>query len=57
VNSHWESLSFNLPHTVPSSRWELLFDTSPENGQGLTGDTYKVYGNSLVLLRETMPSD
>ncbi|MGD9556288.1 MAG: glycogen debranching protein GlgX [Mangrovibacterium sp.] len=57
VNSHWESVSFKLPHTVPSSRWKLLFDTCPENGQDLTGDTYQVYGNSLVLLRETMPSD
>lgn len=53
VNSHWESVSFKLPHTIASSQWKVLFDTCSQNSANeLVNDTYNVYGNSLVLLCE-----
>ena len=58
VNSHWESVPFTLPRITEQCRWKLLFDSfSSHEKQEVAGNSYTVYGNSLVLLGELRPSE
>ena len=54
VNSHWEAITFTLPHEGPDPDWEVLVDTQnntfPEENPIVHG-IYQVNERSLVLLR------
>lgn len=54
VNSHWEPVTFTLPHEGPDPDWEVLIDTENETESRETQivhGVYEVNDRSLVLLR------
>ena len=58
LNAHHEPIPFTLPANPPNARWEVLVDTSSEDGRNVDGRFYHSGGEyplkkrSLVLLRQ-----
>lgn len=54
-NFHWESCEFYLPDAEPGGEWELLFDTSEEEGRMVDKGRYQMAPRSIALF-ESVPS-
>ena len=58
LNSHHESIPFTLPAQPAAARWEVLVDTSADNGRDTEGRFYHSHAEfplqkrSFVLLRQ-----
>lgn len=51
-NAHHEGISFNLPATLASQRWERLLDTAhPSRLAGDVSSPYRLGDRSLALFR------
>jgi isoamylase len=54
LNAHHEDLPFQLPPTLESQHWELMFDTATPQAQGIRGEgekPYPLHARSLAVLQ------
>ncbi len=60
LNAHWEEMAFTLPKTKAGQNWVTLVDTRDGTTEPRTysgGDSYALFGRSLVLLRAASGTD
>jgi glycogen operon protein len=54
LNAHHEELPFQMPQTLPSQQWELVFDTASPEAQAARTEgehAYPLQGRSVALFR------
>ncbi|HEY9746443.1 MAG TPA: hypothetical protein V6C99_09520, partial [Oculatellaceae cyanobacterium] len=59
LNGSPRPVAFQLPGITPNASWELVLDTTEEQEEGASfkaGDTYRLFGRSLSLLRLKQPA-